>query len=262
MWTRKLLKDNAKQALRGRYWRVFLVCLVGALLTGQLNTGSSAGSDSSAIGTVDLGPVAVNTVNPAIQRLLYLLLPLGLLLTVLLLLALFLVVQALFMSIVRVGWCRYMNLNRSEEPLFLTLFSGFGPNYWSLVRGCFYSDIRIFLYTLLLIVPGIIKGYEYRFVPYLLAENPQLAPARAAELSSIMSDGEKWRMFVLDLSFIGWRLLGALLFGVGTLFVIPYYEATFAELYAAMRAKLMASGYSTEAELRPDAGPFYSDSSF
>jgi uncharacterized membrane protein len=135
------------------------------------------------------------------------------------------------------------------KPPFETLFAGFGPQYKNLVKGQFYANLRIFLFTLLLIIPGIIKSYEYFFVPYLLAENPSMAPARAAALSRQMADSEKWNIFVLQLSFLGWFILGALTFGIGRFFVEPYYQATMAELYAAMRAKAFALGYTDAQEL-------------
>ena len=65
----------------------------------------------------------------------------------------------------------------------------------------------------------------------------------------MMTDGEKLNIFVLDLSFLGWRILGLLLLGIGSLFVAPYPAATEAELYAALRAKAIASGCVTETEL-------------
>ena len=139
--------------------------------------------------------------------------------------------------------------NRAGTVSLGTLFSGFTNSYWNTVSGMFYANLRIFLHFLLLIVPGIIKMYQYTFVPFLLAENPDLDPARAAEISTLMTDGEKWNIFVLDLSFLGWNLLGGLLFGIGTLFVHPYYQATRAELYAAMRAKVLAAGSVSEVEL-------------
>lgn len=73
-------------------------------------------------------------------------------------------------------------------------------------------------------------------VPFLLAENSSIPPSRAIEMSIQMTDGHKWRMFVLDLSFIGWFLLGALPIGIGILFVLPYYDTTQAQLYVALRA--------------------------
>ena len=74
-------------------------------------------------------------------------------------------------------------------------------------------------------------------VGYLMAENPYLTTCRAMELSKQMMDGEKWNTFVLQLSFIGWYLLCSITFGIGFIFLEPYVQATFAELYAALRAK-------------------------
>ena len=83
----------------------------------------------------------------------------------------------------------------------------------------------------------------------ILAENPTLTGMRAREISDAMTDGEKLEIFVLGLSFIGWFLLGALCCGVGTLFVTPYQQATFAELYAVQRQKVLDAGLATAEEL-------------
>lgn len=77
--------------------------------------------------------------------------------------------------------------------------------------------------------------YCYLMVPYILAENPDMKAREALRLSKEMMDGQKWNAFVLGLSFIGWQLLGTLLCGIGTFFVQPYVDATFAELYAVLR---------------------------
>lgn len=77
--------------------------------------------------------------------------------------------------------------------------------------------------------------YCYLMVPYILAENPDMKAREALRLSKEMMDGQKWNAFVLGLSFIGWQLLGTLLWGIGTFFVQPYVDATFAELYAVLR---------------------------
>lgn len=257
MWTCSLLKTNAKNVLSRSYWRVFAVCAVALLLTGGLNIQYNSGSGQAESLPEQVGQVAGNSVLLGFA--LNILLSLGILVGLLILLATTVGWSIFFGPVVEVGWCRYMIRNRSETPEFTTLFSAFGPGYWNVVAARFYANLRIFLFTLLLVVPGVIKGYEYRLVPYLLAENPGMAPARAAELSSLITTGEKWNMFILDLSFIGWRILGALLFGLGNLFVEPYYQATFAELYAALRAKAIAQGYTNEAELRGSIGPFDHD---
>ncbi len=95
-------------------------------------------------------------------------------------------------------------------------------------------------------------------VPYLLAENPNLSLARAKELSTQMTEGEKWNIVLLNLSFIGWALLAALTAQILGLFLppivsgvvgwllLPYVEATWAELYAVMRAKAIQLGFRTQ----------------
>lgn len=111
-------------------------------------------------------------------------------------------------------------------------------------------DIFIFLWALLLIIPGIIKSYEYKMVPYILSENPYIDRKRAFELSRIMMNGQKGSAFVLDLSFIGWQILSGLTLGIlGILYVNPYIESTYAELYAVLRESAIQSKYTDNNEL-------------
>ena len=89
--------------------------------------------------------------------------------------------------------------------------------------------------SMLLSIPSIIKSYSYRLTPWILGDNPQIGYKEALKLSMRMTSGHKFDMFVLDLSFIGWFLLGLILCGVGIFFVFPYYTAVQAELYATLR---------------------------
>ena len=253
MWTRALLKDNAKTVLRRSYWRVFLACLIVSLLCGSISLNYNFGAENAAPGLPEgAARFAGNTGFP-FSVLLQLLLPVIIgvgVMALLLVLAAVLCWGILVTPVLQVGHARYLTANRSGDPGLSTLFSGFGGGrYWNTVGVMFWMNLRVFLWTLLLIVPGIVKSYQYRFIPFLLAENPDMTADRAFEISTMMTDGEKWNIFVLDLSFVGWNLLGLLLFGIGTLFVDPYVKATEAELYAALRAKVLASGYVTEEEL-------------
>ena len=88
----------------------------------------------------------------------------------------------------------------------------------------------------LTIVGGVIKSYSYRMIPAILAENPSIPWKDAFDLSRKMMDGNKWRTFVLDLSFLGWIILSALTFGLVSVFYLhPYREATEMELYMSLR---------------------------
>ena len=118
-------------------------------------------------------------------------------------------------------------------------------NYWGIVKSMFLRGLFTFLWSLLLIIPGIIKSYAYRMVPYIMADNPQMEATDAITLSRKMMDGEKWKAFVLDLSFIGWYLLGMLACGIGMLFVNPYYFSTAAQLYLVVRDKAINNNFCT-----------------
>lgn len=107
--------------------------------------------------------------------------------------------------------------------------------YLNVVWVLFYRTILNFLFTLLLIIPGIIKGYAYSMVPYLLAEDPSLSAAKAIEISEAMTEGHKWDMFVLNLSFILWNLLQFMTFNLSAFFVAPYIEATWTQLYFVLK---------------------------
>ena len=87
------------------------------------------------------------------------------------------------------------------------------------------------LWTLLFIVPGIIKGLAYSLTPFIVKDNPQLSPNQAINLSMKMMKGHKFDLFYLYLSFIGWILLAILTLGIGLLWVIPYMQTSMAAFY-------------------------------
>lgn len=99
--------------------------------------------------------------------------------------------------------------------------------------------------------------YAYRMVPWILGDNPTIGRKRALRLSIEMTKGHKWSMFVLDLSFIGWFILGFLACCVGILFVLPYYNATQAELYARLRTLAVEKNMSSMEEFGYIRAPEY-----
>ena len=80
------------------------------------------------------------------------------------------------------------------------------------------KEISIFLWSILLIVPGIIKSYEYYMIPYIIADNPNIKRKRAFEISKQMMKGQKWKTFIFELSFILWNILSSLTFGIVGIF--------------------------------------------
>jgi len=137
---------------------------------------------------------------------------------------------------IQVGQCTFFIRAPSGDRRFSYLFSSFkGDRYLPTVKTMFVVNLYIFLWSLLLIVPGIIKSYQYRMAPYIISETPTISPGDAMALSRKMSDGKKKDMLVLDLSFFGWYLLGTLACGIGTFFIHPYYEATWAQFYLVLK---------------------------
>ena len=97
---------------------------------------------------------------------------------------------------------------------------------------------------ILLVIPGIVKHYEYLMIPYILAENPGMDRKEAFQISKRMTDGQKMETFILDLSFLGWDILTVITCRmVGIFYASPYKQATFAELYAFNKAKAYEEGY-------------------
>ena len=96
----------------------------------------------------------------------------------------------------------------------------------------------------LTIIGGIIKTYEYRMIPYILADNPKIKRKEAFQLSKQMMKKNKWKTFVLDMSFFGWNFLSVLTFGLlSILYVNPYNAATIAELYTVLKKKAITEKY-------------------
>ena len=146
----------------------------------------------------------------------------------------------------RVGGSRFYLHNIHSKGEFGDLGFAFQYQYGNVVKVMFFRDLYIWLWSLLFIIPGVIKGLQYRMVPYLLADNPELTTDEALALSRKMMDGEKMNAFVLDLSFIGWDILSSLTLGIlGFLWVNPYQDATNAELYTALSAR-GTNNYYTE----------------
>ena len=127
-------------------------------------------------------------------------------------------------NVVYVGGIRFFIQNRRENPSAGTIFFGFqNGNYGNIALTIFLKDLYTALWTLLLVVPGIIKHYEYRMIPYILAENPTMPREEVFQISRRMMMGQKMDVFVLDLSFIGWFILEKISFGLaGLFFVRPY----------------------------------------
>ena len=105
------------------------------------------------------------------------------------------------------------------------------------VGGMLLMTVYTFLWTLLLIVPGIIKAFSYALVPFILADKPELSAEEAINLSMKMMDGHKLDLFILSLSFIGWAILAILTLCIGYLWLTPYIYTTMVAFYEDVKAE-------------------------
>ena len=128
----------------------------------------------------------------------------------------------------------YIELARQVRPSVSDIWKGFhsfGKAFWLTVITGFFT----FMWSLLLIVPGIIKGYSYLMAPYILADNPGMKAREALEESKRITNGHKFELFVLVLSFIGWIMLVPITLGLILIWLVPYTNATLANYYLAMK---------------------------
>ena len=243
MWDRKELKAKGKAAFRANYWRCVLAALIAVLILGGSaavvgNRVSRSGAEQSAAitesedtQTADLSQV-LEEIPPEIV--------LGIVAVVFGVLlfasAVAALVRALLFNPLIVGCQRFFLVNSDSPAELSELAYGYKSNYGNMVKTLLLTDIFLLLWSMLFTIPGLIKSYSYRLVPYILAENPSIGSREAITLSRQMMNGHKWRAFVMDFSFIGWDLLAAVTFGLaGILYTAPYQYAANAELYKAIR---------------------------
>lgn len=148
-------------------------------------------------------------------------------------------------NLLKMGGYRFFILNQTAQPGIGTLLDGFrSGHYVNIVLTMFLRDLFTTLWSLLLVVPGIVKHYEYLMVPYIIAENPAMDYKEAFQISKQMMDGEKMEAFIMELSFLGWYLLSAVTCGLLAIFYVnPYVQASFAEMYTFNKQKAYQDGY-------------------
>lgn len=229
----KDFRKNARDALRGRWlWAVlagFLASIfgVGDSFLPEINFHLEDGLPQ--VSTEILGQdIALNSLlqNPMRNAILLqgitFLLVLGLVIAI---------AQLILGGIVAAGYARYnLALVDGEEVGVDTLFAYF-PQWKTMLLANILQTVYILLWTMLFIIPGIVAAYRYAMTYFILAENPELTASEAIARSKELMNGNKWRMFCLHLSFIGWNILAALTLNVGNLFLTPYMQTANAAFY-------------------------------
>ncbi len=134
-------------------------------------------------------------------------------------------------------WLRLVRTG--EHPEIETLFAAFNRRYHRSAMGTLLlMGIYNFLWTLLLIIPGIIKSLEYAMTPFIIADEPELGCNEAIEKSMAMMRGHRWQLFKMILGMIGWLILGLLTFGIAWLWIESFYMTALAKFYTERKAEI------------------------
>ena len=222
----KELREKAWESLKGKYWMAFAVILVTGLIGSIGNAFVSFGQQLGEVlgmvepaeldSTMAIGALVLNGV-----------------------VIISAIIGALFSIFVTdaitVGVSDYFIKNTDSKPSFKDAFSGFKVKYGRNIGTLLLVGIKTVLWTLLFLIPGVIKSYEYAIIPYILADDPEISSKDAFKKAKQMMKGNKWRLFKLEFSFIGWFALCVLTLGLGTFFLIPYINAANAEFYAELK---------------------------
>jgi uncharacterized membrane protein len=239
MWSRSELKTRAKEILKVNYWKAVLVSLIFSFVNGQ---GSGSSTSYSSHYSSDENPTSnfLALSSAEWQQLLAIL-------TIVLVVVGITLIIGLALSIfvfhpLQVGCQRFFILCGREAASLSDMAFAFSNSYMNIVKVMFFRSLYTFLWSLLLIIPGIVKAYEYRMIPYLLAEHPDMDMKEAFAATKQMMNGDKANAWVLDLSFIGWNILGSLTCCILTIFyVAPYQNLTNTQLYETLKLKLTPS---------------------
>ncbi len=160
---------------------------------------------------------------------------------------------------VTLGYVKFnLNMVDHKPATFADIFSEFhrfGAGFFMQLLRTVYT----FLWSLLFVIPGIYAGYGYAMTPYILLEHPDMTANDAITASKELMHGNRWRLFCLEISFIGWILLAAFFtLGIGIFWVVPYMEASFAAFYREIRAEK----YGREEKKEEPYEGFYNSGSY
>lgn len=210
MWTRAEIKKRAWNGLKPYYWKAVLMVVLAGLL-----------------GSLSAIPYVIAVLFFTVCFCVAPLAPFA-----------GCILNGFYGDILGLGTIRFYldNIKGGKDVPVSVLFSGFQTgHYKNSGKILTFRNIFLSLWYMLLVIPGIVKGYEYRMIPFLIAEYPEKGQDEIFALSKQMMDGNKKKVFVLDLSLMGWGLLSAITFGIGGLFILPYLNAVNTELYLTLK---------------------------
>lgn len=213
-------REKAREALKGKWKEAGIAGLIaGVLGCTILYKGYAGGSSDFTTSEETLASFSIETIIAAV-----------------IMVGVIAAVMILIGSLVGLGYAKFnLSLFEEETADFKMIFSE-RKRY----KDCFVLYLLQIIYitigSFLFVIPGVIAFYTYCMAPYIMVENPELTAVQAMKESKAMMKGNKWKLFCLSFSFIGWDILAALTFGIGHLVLCPYVEAAAASFYREVKA--------------------------
>jgi uncharacterized membrane protein len=283
-WKISEVKQRGKATFKAGYWKCVLVAFIMTLVTGGLgscssnmsgfNMNKSSASDSVVDDDMDLEDILsgnieaddMDELNDTVDQLAnelvsspYLGAIVGVVIGIFVIALIVSCAISFFLIMpLTVGALKFFkDASEHREYDIGRIGYSFSGHYMNIVKICFLMSLKTFLWSLLLFIPGIIKSYEYRMIPFILTDDPTISSADAFKRTKEMMNGNKWHSFLLDLSFFGWILLACITLGiVGVLYAFPYIYCTEAELYLTLRGLVYGQGVQGQFnDPTPAAGP-------
>lgn len=222
----KDFRKIARECLKGKWILAILVCLVAYFLGANPVLSTGGGSVNNSLDQDTVSNLQSSAVNEAFWVVL-----LPVIIGIMVVAVIYLIVILIIGGAVTLGYCKFnLGLVDKKNPRFMDLFSCF-DRFGAGFCVQFLKGLYVFLWSLLFVIPGVIANFRYAMAAYILAENPDMTASEAIDASKQMMVGNKWRLFCLNFSFIGWDILCIFTLGIGYLVINPYKEAAYAAFY-------------------------------
>jgi uncharacterized membrane protein len=238
MLDRKEIKAEAKRDFKANYWKSVLVSVIYSLLVGGSASASGRSVSDSAANQAGT-PNSISEMkayfaqNPELLKAIIA----GIIVVVLVVMLVGSLMRIFLINPLGMG-CRSFFLSNTENPNtdIGELKKGFNP-YKRNIFALFLKDLFVFLWSLLFIIPGIMKSYSYTLTPFILSEDPNISARDALKKSEEMMKGHRWEAFKLDFSFVGWIILSVFTLGLLYVFYVgPYMFQADSEFYKKVKA--------------------------
>nr|WP_297707333.1 DUF975 family protein [uncultured Butyrivibrio sp.] len=227
MWTISGVKEKGRNAFKANYGNSVLAGIIAVLFAGGTAASAKYTQGQSQVDTSSLTSLTPEEIAFGFAAVL------GIFVVAM---AITILVKIFLLNPLYVGSLRFFRLNAENPGTELSAIKEGFSDYGRVFVTIFLKDLFLTLWCLLCVVPGLIKVYSYRMVPFILKDNPELSAMEVITKSREMMNGNKWRAFLLDLSFIGWILLECITCGlVGIFWTNPYMYNTNAALYLELK---------------------------